>query len=213
MTAGLASLLGPPGSSLRRWRILLAAAVALGVLYLVGPYRPWRLEGHPSLIPQPGESRIHIILVAMYWAAALNTALCVLLLAASALWAGAEERPLGAAVRRRAPALALLLFAAAVVVAGALRWPLAHRGVWWDEAWSVRHTLVGTDYPDPHDETRLVFKPVSWANTLFYYRKPTNHVLYSILARTSLAGWRTLHGAAPSEWNEFALRLPAYAAA
>src|SRR5262249_42359545 len=53
----------------------------------------------------------------------------------------------------------------------------------------------------------------SWANTLFYYRKPTNHVLYSILARTSLAGWRALHGAAPSEWNEFALRLPSFASA
>src|SRR5262245_32239227 len=193
MTAAVASLLGPPASNLRRWRLLLAAGLALGAIYLLGPYAPWKLNGHPTLIPHPGQSRIHIILVATYWAAAVNTALCALLLATSGLWAGEEQAPLVAPPRRRVPAgtIALLLLAGAL--AGALRWPLAHRGVWWDEAWSVRHTLVGTQQPDRADPSRVVFKPVSWANTLFYYRKPTNHVLYSILARTSLAGWRALH--------------------
>ena len=50
-------------------------------------------------------------------------------------------------------------------------------------------------------------------DTLFYYRKPTNHVLYSVAARASLGVWRAATGAAPQSWDAFALRFPAYAAA
>jgi hypothetical protein len=77
----------------------------------------------------------------------------------------------------------------------------------------VRHTLVGTVEPTEADPTRLVFEPVPWMNTLFYYRKPTNHVLYGVAARASLGVWRAATGAPPQAWDAFALRLPSYAAA
>ena len=212
-----ASLLGPPGSALRRWRVLLALGLLALLAWLVGPYAAFRLPGDPTLVPRPGQSRIHTILVATWWAAAVNAVLAALLLATSGFWARAERVPLAAltrpGARPRPGAGLLLLLLAATALAGALRWPLAHTSVWWDEAWSVRHTLVGTVEPAEDDPSRLVFERVPWSNTLFYYRKPTNHVLYSIAARTSLSVWRAATGAPPQAWDSFALRFPAYAAA
>ncbi|HEX2484200.1 MAG TPA: hypothetical protein VHQ66_02795, partial [Myxococcota bacterium] len=63
------------------------------------------------------------------------------------------------------------------------------------------------------DPTRLVHEPVPWMDTFFYYRKPTNHVLYGIAARASLAAWRTATGAPAQAWDAFALRFPTYLAA
>jgi len=209
----LASLLGPPGSSLRRWRVLLLLALLGCLAWLVGPYAAFRLPGDPTLVPQEGQSRIHTILVALWWAAGVDAALAAGLLATSGFWAR-PERGLPAASRAPGRAgfgyVALLLAAAAL--AGALRWPLARQSVWWDEAWSVRHTLVGTVEPAEDDGSRLVFEPVPWIDTFYYYRKPTNHVLYSIAARVSLGAWRAATGAPPSAWDAFALRFPAYAA-
>lgn len=216
MTAGarVAKLLGPPGSSLRRWRLLLGAAVVLGVVYLLGPYQPWRLPGNPTLVPSEGQSRIHIVLVPMYWAVAANVLLSLGLLATSRLWAREEREPLAerAARGRRVPALTWVLLLGACVLAGALRWNLLHGSLWWDEAWTVRNTIVGMSKPAPDAPGGLVFHPATWIETLWYYNKPTNHVLYSVSSRLSLAGWRALTGAERAEWDEFAFRFPAFVA-
>jgi len=213
--ARLASLLGPRGSSLRRWRLLLAAGLALWVVYLLGPYQPWRLPGDPTLVPHKGQSRIHIVLVPMYWAAALNALLCVGLLATSRFWAREEREPLapGPARRSRVPAVTWALLLGACVVAGALRWNLAHGGVWWDEAWTIRNAIVGMSKPVEGEPGRVEFEPATWMDTLWYYNKPTNHVLYSVTSRLSLAGWRALTGAERSEWEDFAFRFPTFVAA
>ena len=206
--------LGPARSELRRWRILLALALLGLGAWLVGPWAAFRLPGHPTLVPGPGQSRIHTVLVGLWWAAALNAVLCGLLLASSGLWARplATRAPRGAAPARlgRGGLVALL---AAAALAGGLRWPLAHGSVWWDEAWSVRHVIVGEVDPDPNDPTRLSFQPASWMDTLWYYRAPTNHVAYSVAARLSVGGWRALAGGERASFSEFALRLPAWAAA
>jgi hypothetical protein len=213
--ARLSSWLGTPGSTLRRWRLLLGAGLAVLLLWLVGPYRPSALPGDPSLIPKPGQSRIHVILVATWYAALVNAVLVAALLALSRFWAGDEEVPLAASARPRmrvAP-LAWALFALAVVVAGALRWPLAHGGVWWDEAWTVRNTIVGKLDPAKEDRSRLEFVPATWSKTLWYYHKPTNHALYSVAAKLSIDTWRLATGGDREAWSEFALRFPAYTAA
>ncbi|HVH04893.1 MAG TPA: hypothetical protein VNE71_02705, partial [Myxococcota bacterium] len=88
--ARLSSWLGPPGSTLRRWRLLLGAVLAVLVLWLVGPYRPSALPGEPTLVPKPGQSRIHIILVALWYAALVNAVLVAGLLALSRFWARDE---------------------------------------------------------------------------------------------------------------------------
>jgi len=210
----LAALLGPPGSGLRRVRLALLLVLAACLAWWVGPYAPWRLPGDPTLVPGPGQSRIHTVLVATAWAALANAVLSGLLLATSARWAVAAPAA-GKGEARRAsrpgPAFWLLLLAAAAL-AGALRWPLVRGSLWWDEAWSIRHTVVGQ--LEPSDDGRsLVFAPTPWLDTLWYYRQPTNHVAYSVAARTSHAGWRALTGAGPEAFDEVALRLPAWLAA
>jgi hypothetical protein len=215
MTDALSSWLGPPGSTLRRWRLLLGAALALLVLWLVGPYRPGALPGEPSLIPKPGQSRIHVILVALWYASLANAVLVAALLALSRFWARDEAQPLAASAPRRAriaPA-ALALVGLACVLCGALRWPLAHGGVWWDEAWTVRNTIVGKYEAVDGEPGKLEFVPATWTKTLWYYHKPTNHALYSIAAKLSIDGWRLATGAPREAWDEFALRLPTFAAA
>jgi hypothetical protein len=213
--ARLTAWLGPPGSMLRRWRILLCGALVVLLAWLVGPYRPWALPGDPSLIPKPGQSRIHVILVASWYAALVNAFLVAALLAVSRFWARDEAEPLAATAPRTARiapgVFALLLLACAL--AGALRWPLAHKGVWWDEAWTVRNTIVGKYAAAKDDPSRLEFVPATWTKTLWYYHKPTNHALYSVAAKLSMDAWRTATGAPREAWDEFALRLPAYAAA
>ena len=162
-----------------------------------------------------GQSRIHTVLVPTYYAVAVNVLLCALLLATSGFWARDEREPLAPRplLASRVPAATWLLLLGACLVAGALRWNLAHGSVWWDEAWTVRNAIVGIEKPSESDPTRLEFEPAGWIDTLWYYNKPTNHVLYSVLSRFSLAGWRAITGAGPSEWDEFAFRFPTFVAA
>jgi hypothetical protein len=211
-----ASLLGPPGSALRRFRLALGAALVGLLVWLAGPLTPWRLPGEQRLIPEPGQALIHTVLAGLSAAAVVNAALCALLLATSGFWARALPAPARRPAERRpraAPALWLLVLAAAAL-GGALRWPLAHRSLWWDEAWSVRKVIVGEWEPSGEGESApLRFDPASWLETLWYYRTPTNHVLYSTAARASLAGWRAATGAPRERFDEFALRLPAWLAA
>jgi hypothetical protein len=214
-TALLASLLGERGTALRRSRLALLATWIVLIAWLVGPFAPWWLPGHPVPIPQPGQSRIHTILSALGWAAALNACLVALLLATSRSWAReAPALPESAAPRRaRLRRVEIAWLAAACVLAGALRWNLAHGSVWWDESWSLRHAIVGALEPDPNDPAEVEFTAAPWTDTLWYYRKPTNHALYSLAARVSIEVWRGAARAPPEAWDEFALRFPAFAAA
>jgi hypothetical protein len=202
--------LGPPGSPLRRARAALLLALAVLVLWLVGPYAPWLLPGDPTLVPSPGQSRIHTVLVGLWWAAAANALLCTGLLASARLWAQPGE---GAARDARGPSPRIwLLLLAAAALAGALRWPLVQGSLWWDEAWSVRHTVVGQLEP-AEGGPGVEFHAVPWIDTLWNYRAPTNHVAYSVSARLSHAVWRAATGADRSAFDEVALRLPAWLAA
>jgi hypothetical protein len=201
------------GSDARRFRVLLGVALAGSAAWLAGPLAPWDLPGDPTLVPMPGQSRIHTVLVGFGWAAAANAALCALLLATSRWWAKpAPGPPLGPTPVRVGHA-ALLLFAVAAALAFALRWPLATGSLWWDEAWSVRYTIVGKVEPKTDGGTETEFRPAPWIDTLWYYRTPTNHVAYSVAARVSNGAWRSLAGAAPDAFDELALRLPALLAA
>lgn len=210
--------LGPPRSALRGWRVALGLALLGLAAWLVGPRALFRLPGPPTVVPGPGQSRIHTVLAGLWWAAALNALLCSLLLATSRRWAQPLPAGPGAgpreAPRRRPGRVVAGAILAAAALAGALRWPLASGSVWWDEEWSLRHVIVGAVDPEPGaDPPRLAFEPASWSDTLWYYRAPTNHVAYSVAARASLAAWRAATGAEPAAFDELALRLPAWLAA
>jgi hypothetical protein len=209
--------LGPPGSALARSRLALLAALVAFLAWLAGPYTPWRLPGAQSLVPEPGQKLAYTVVAGLSFAAAVNALLCLLLLATSRRWTrdlptsqGSEN---SARTRSSGYGRGWLLLLGAAAVAGVLRWPLAHQSLWWDEGWSVRKVIVGEWRRSGGEETDLRFDPATWLETLWYYRTPTNHVLYSAAARASLAGWRAATGAPREAFDEFALRFPAWLAA
>jgi hypothetical protein len=199
-----------PGGAVRaaRWCLLAAAGVLLAAL-CAAP-KPWELPGGPGLFAtRPHGAKLAL---ALWWAGALNVFLCCALAATAGLWA----RPLPALEPPRAarpPRGFLALLVVAVLVAGALRWPLAHSGLWHDEAWSVRHVIAGDVRPAKHDAGALRVRVTRWSDVLWNYSKPVNHPLYSASARLSLGAWRRAAGRAPPAFDEFALRLPAWLAA
>ena len=147
---------------------------------------------------------------ALWWATAANGVACLILLATAGLWAQRVET--SAPPRIRFPGFAWLLVAAALLC-GALRWPLAHSSVWPDEAWSVENTIAGIRKTVRRDPTRLRTRVVTWEQALFDYRRPTNHVLYSLAARASNEAWRRASGAQAPAFDAWAIRLPAWLAA
>jgi hypothetical protein len=193
-------------------RLGLGAALGLLGAWLVGSWRPWALPGSPTLVPGEGQKHVHTVLVALWWAAAANACGIALLLATAGRWAREGTPPRPAATHRTGRATWLLLLGAAAL-AGVLRWPLAHGGLWLDETWNVRHTVVGKRDPAAASPERFDFRPVTWRETLWHYRAPTNHPAYSVVARLTTDAWRLLWGEPRYAFDEFALRLPAFAAA
>ena len=77
---------------------------------------------------------------------------------------------------------------------------------------TCRHAIVGRVDPAPEDPAQLVHWPVSWARTLWYYNKPTNHVPYSVAARLAIEVERAWSGRPTWQFSERAFHLPAWLA-
>lgn len=90
-----------------------------------------------------------------------------------------------------------------------LRLPMQESSLWWDETWGVQRVIVGDWETDPEDSDKLIRAEPSWADTLFHFSKPTNHVTYSVLARLSHEFWLWLHPETPNDFSEAAIRFPA----
>lgn len=198
----------------RTARALLVAAAGVLALYVVLAPHFWSPGPWPGFFASRDRSMVDTILVGWWWMAIPNALLCLVGAATAGLWAGPVETPRWPESPRARRAgrgfVALLLLAAAL--GGVLRWNLAHGSLWWDEAWTVRRVAVGHREPAPDDPAHLVFEKARWHWTLFHYKKPTNHVLYTVAARISNDLWRAWHGRKPWAFDEFALRLPAFLA-
>lgn len=187
--------------SLRRARALCAGLACAGAVALLCGPKPW----------EAGAGALHqTVRTSLWWATAANSVVCLLLLASARLWAARVEP--GMPKPRAFRGFAWLLIAAALLC-GALRWPLAHSSLWPDEAWSVENTISGIRKTMRRDPTRLRTRVVTWEQTFFDYRRPTNHILYSVAARASNEAWRRSAGEEAPAFDEWALRLPAWLAA
>jgi hypothetical protein len=205
-------------------RIWGVAALGFAVLLLViDP--PWTLPGGPGFFAERGESLIVTAKIALWWAALANALLCVALSVSAPLWTG-ERQPAVTATETRSPSAlwwaAVLL--AALLGAG-LRLPLSMGSLYWDEAWTVKRAVVGSWEPasGPADDAQraeregsregeLEFEPVPWRKTLWAFKKPTNHVGFSVAGRVTTDLWRAATGRPPGEFSELALRFPSLAA-
>lgn len=189
-----------------RARVLLGILMlgVLGVLLLAK--KPWEFDfaaGHRMRVEDYAG-------IYLWWAGLVNLAGLGGLAAAAPLWlrrleGKPFEEPLPESSRWFIPLVLLAMAACA-----GLNAPRLFHGLWDDEEYSVRRIVLGSYRHEKGDAVKL--KEVSWANTFWYYTKPNNHFINSILGRLSNSLWRTVARPEGLQFSEVALRLPAYAA-
>ena len=173
---------------------------------------PWTLPGGPGFAAERGESLMITAKIALWWAALLNAGLCAALWWAAPLWTGPRE-PAASRVRAARVGRAWWLAVAVAAVLGAgLRLPLSLGSLYWDEAWTVKRAVVGAWEPTEADPSEFEFEAVPWRKTLWTFKKPTNHVGFSVAGRATTDAWRRVGGHAPGAFSELVLRLPSFAA-
>lgn len=193
-------------------RRLLATALAVLLVGLVVLPAPWTLASGPGFGSPSGRPLFDTVVAALFWVAVANAIVCGILLASAGLWA----RPLAPlpppeAIPRVGRLFWTLLLLAALLALG-LRAPLASRSVWWDEAWSLRRVVVGEAAPAGDAPAAVEVARPPWSRPFWDYRKPTNHVLYNVMARASVDAWRAVSGGDAHGFSHLAFRLPALVA-
>jgi hypothetical protein len=190
-------------------RVILGV-VAVGLLaYLLFAAKPW------SVSVEPGKNlKISHYVTIWFWIAAAINLVLVAVLAATAPWwtqplPAGENRPGGGTFRLRAPRWFFPLVLVAVGIFAFTGWPRLGQSFWHDEAYPIRRTIVG-DYKEKPDGS-LKLDPVSWQETLFYFKKP-NHVLHSAICRVFNDTWRLVARPTGLQFSETAVRLPSYLA-
>jgi hypothetical protein len=192
---------------LRRVRLVLATVGLAALAHVLLAEDPWS-SGAVERVDLRGFT-VQGDAIPFVWCASLLLALVAGALALGARrWLGpleVEEAP-ASAPRPRVSRAFLLAVAGAVCVCAALAVPRLDLGMWDDELYSARHSMVGR-YRMAGDEARFV--PVGWRETLWHYRMPNNHVPYSLAARVVAKG--SLAALRPAERLriEVPLRLPA----
>ena len=183
------------------------------VVFLIRAEKPWEGDIPAHLASGESLSVNECVRLGLFVAAAVNALLCILLHVTAGWWAvwvppppSRPRRPI-----RRAGLLTLLLIAAGLGLF--LRWNLANGSLWWDEVWSLKRVISGYQEMDASDPPNLRFQPVGWTRTFFYYRKPTNHVAFSVASRAGLETWRFVSRHSREQFMEGVFRAPALAAA
>lgn len=150
-----------------------------------------------------------------YWFAVGNAALLALAAATSPLWHRRWRAPVeesraelqASAGRRRW--LYPLALAGCLALALGLRWTTFTGGLWHDEGLQMKRISGAYDEGKAAGEDGAsTFREASWQETLFHYRKPTNHTVIGVPARLSLEAWRSITGAERDEFAEWVVRLP-----
>lgn len=190
-------------SSVGRFRSALGL-IMLGLLawLIFGADKPWEGESGSR---ERWRTR-DFVRVYSFWAGALNLAVLGGLAASARWWA----RPMESSFRLAPPAGSRWfwpLVAAAMLFFGGSAAQRMNFGFAHDEDYSARRVIAGQYEVGP--EGRVSLKVPRWEETFFYYRKPNNHPLHSILARLSFSAWRLV--APPVDWHmrEWVVRLPA----
>ena len=145
-----------------------------------------------------------------WWMAAVNVVALAGLLVTRRRWLGGAAPAAGAGTPRSTPRWFVPVVAGAVLATGLLAAPRLDDSLWGDEEWTVYRAIDGRYVKEPSGE--IGFERVKWRDTFFDYRKPSNHVGYSVAARLSLGAWRLLAQPPTRFVSETAIRLPAFLA-
>lgn len=186
--------------------LCFGGAATIGLILLLSK-KPWEIlaeVGTPTKLK-------HLVPVYEWWAAAFNT-LLLLVLGGTARWwittPPGQSAPSSACPP--SPKWFWPLVALAMLTTAVLGTQRLNHSLWDDEEAAMRRAIAGKFRPDKSGEVRMDF--VSWQETLWHYKLPTNHHLQSILSRISLDAWRTLTRPEGLQFSEPVTRFPGYLA-
>lgn len=190
-------------SVILRWRLGLGA-VALGLLlYVVCGSKPWNLPDDVSKLKD-------IVRLYSWWAAVGNLAVVLVLIALCPWWAKPDRAPRNRTPGPTIPRWFWPLVGAAMLITAGFAFPRLSHSLWDDEEYALRRSVLGT-YKDTENGIPEL-RRLRWEDTFFSYKKPTNHVFYSVLSRLSLGAWSWSADGRGLPFVEWAYRLPAYLA-
>lgn len=186
-------------------QVLLIALIAGVVIALLATPKPWNFS-----LPESEKLRVRDFVGLYSWWAALINLLPLAILAVTTRW---WMRPLREhfVPQPDRPVLGFrIVVGAALLACAAMNAPRLGQSLWDDEEYSVRRVILGAYLQNEGKPPK--FKEVRWSDTLWYYAKPNNHFLNSILSRLSNSAWRMLSRPQGLQFSETALRLPSYVA-
>lgn len=184
-----------PIASRCRW-VLAAAGIGLAA-YLAAAPNPWNTD-----------DRIKI------WAwggTALALAGVGLLAATAGWWTRSDEKSAEVPALGSTPRWFWPLVAVAVACVAVQSGQRLDHDLWADEEVTLRLFVQGSYKPDPESGDGTVkFKEFGAGRAFHNYKKPTNHVLHSVLAKASVSVWRIFRDPNGQPFSERAFRTPAF---
>lgn len=187
------------------WRLALGGA-ALSAAYCAALLLP-----QARMVGEPATLRDYAVIWSLV-ACVFNTGVLAVLAIVCPWWAGgkiSETGPLK--TEERSSSWFWVGVTAAAIALFAMTLPRLGQSLWDDEETSLRFSILGR-YLRVQPDGRPQFHEASWLETLFYYKQPNNHVFHNILSRVSNSTWRSLKRPSGLQFNEEAVRLPAFVA-
>jgi 4-amino-4-deoxy-L-arabinose transferase-like glycosyltransferase len=203
--SGLRCLKG--ADNVLRYRVALSGiALGLGSWLAFVADKPWRFD----LTQTASWNLAKLVGFYSFWAGTFNLGLLGILIWTAPWWAGGEVRRKSDTRPRSFSRFFWIGVIGAMTFLGSLASQRLDFGLAHDEDLSARRAIVG-EYILREDGS-LLPPELRWRNTFFDYRKPTNHVLYSVLARSAWTAWRVFAPAGDWQISEWVVRLPAWLA-
>ena len=175
-------------SPVSRFRLVLCFVMgALAVWLMFGADKPWTIRE----LDRQSWKLEQIVGYYSFWAGVGNLFILAGLLLTARWWAEAQPSLPPAAVS--SPVWFWPLLLGAMIFCGVAASLRMNHGFVHDEEYSARRAIAGP-YKVGQDGAVFIEAP-EWKETLYYYRKPNNHVLHSVLSRLCWTAWQTVAAA------------------
>ncbi len=200
---------GDASSSFRPMQVLLGAVVLAGVLHLIFGHHPWSHGVAKQLAKGRPIRPVDLWVSYGYWVVAVETVVAGVLLATVRRWFDRDAAPTDPALAPppRPRRLGVALVGAAVLAGVFAGLPRMDQSLWDDEVYNVRRSIWGGYFRGP--DGQLEAREVELRDSLWYYRKPNNHVFHTLLARATLSIWAAVTDPPTRFVSEPVLRTPA----
>jgi len=204
------SYFGRPGAALL---ITLALMLVASLVFIDDAEKPWGKTVQKRIDKGQHLQAKEYGIIGLWWGAVASAGILTLLLATSKQWMPTNVGSTGQQGRlpltqgpSMKPAVLWLLTAGALGLATWERLPRMTQSLWNDEEYAMRSYAHG-EWELQEDGVRA-FEVTTWTHTLFDNDHGNNHLLNSLVMRTSLIVWRAITGAHIEEFSEVVLRLP-----